>query len=337
MRISPYSVRSSAFFVQPFLINLLVRMAAIYQLLRDNEEVTMLLTILPAEPQSLSLQIDQSFSGLWMVHDTLHNPTLTQYTNPQQPDSPKPSSLALDKPDVDDTPTRSAWSTVCSSLQDLPNFLHPSISGATMSLRGPLPPKFSRSYSAPDIRAALPADVQTSPSVHRNQIKLTAWQNTTRTLPPSLFTPDSNDPSPAMETDTSIFNLLGLRQPEASSISSDLPQPQTQSASPMSSQAFTILDDPFYNTFHTVTDAVSSKRVDSSQARRSRMPILDNGSNLVVTDLSLPSLPKPLDDVKKTQGRSKNQVASDNIHRIAGRIQRRAISMHSMDKENREV
>jgi hypothetical protein len=235
-----------------------------------------------------------------------------------------------------------------------------------MSLQKLSPPNFSRSCSAPDIQAAL-LDIistsnQASPSVQSNpdtNIKQAGFQDTSRTLSPSLFTPDPNASTPTMETDTLISlaapDATGLQQAEDSSFSSPLAG-LPQSTSPVSSQAFTILDDPFHNTFNSATEALSSKRklehtLDSSPARRVRIPIsTDTASNLVAADLALSLFPKPKpiegeekDDVptmlvKKTRGRSKNRVVSDNVHSIANRVERkRAVSMQSMNKENLEL
>jgi hypothetical protein len=355
------------FFLLSVSYQLPVRMAAIHQLLRDNEQVAMLFSLLitpHAVPQS-STQIDPLCSWFHIAGGTRF-PSLTLYTDPQRPEFPNPSPSSV----VNDFMAHSASPPLRSSLQDLSN-LHPSVSEATMSLQKSSLSNFSRSYSASDILVALAevssTSVQGAPPVQSNRdtdINEEELQNTTRTLSPSLFTPDPNASTPTMKAETPVSltepDLLGLDEAQASSFSSilsDLPQPQTQFSSPVSSQVFTILDNPFYNTFQTATEAPSSKRklgytLDSSPARRMRMSTPegsnDTASILVVEDLAHPLLPKPKpsegkenDDmptmlVKKMRGRSKDRVVSNNIHSIAGRVQKkRAVSMHSTNKENR--
>lgn len=325
-----------------------VRMVAIYQLLRDSEQIRILFSMLSAShatPQPLSPGIDPSWwytvGGMALI------PSLTQctITAPQLP------TLASPSPTVDFVIP--AWPNMRSPLQDPSSALHSSLSAAKTSLQKLSLPNVSRSYSSPDIQVALLADVistsvQGSPSTqshHSPHIKQVGIRNIVPKTPsPSLFTPDPTVAIPTMEADPLMSlatpDLLRLHQTSSSPLL-ELPHSQAQPASPVSSQAFIILDDPFYNTFLTAIETVSSKRklestLDSSPARRMRNSThndyTDTTNNLVATEDDKPTV------VIKTRGRAKNRVVSDNIHTIANKVKRkRAVSMRMMNKENHEL
>jgi hypothetical protein len=301
-----------------------------------------LLTVPNATTQLYPLESDSTFSELFTrsISGMSRVPSQMYYPEPQQLEFPVPVFL---------------------SCQDISEPLHQSLSEATTSPQSQLLPPPPRSYSAPNIHMNLLSEVislsvQGSPPVQSAGNEQGLLQNTIRTLSPSLFTPDPNARMPTRETGTPTClaapDSSELQQVKAGSYSSplsDAPQPRAQSSSPFSFQTFTVLNNPFFNTLNTATEALSPKRKlectqDSPRSRYLRMQTLGHSvdtRSIFATDVALPLPPKPKaaenkekDDVpttfvKKTQGHSK--ADRDSTRR------KKAVSTQSTNKENLEV
>lgn len=324
-------------------------MVAIFQLLHDNEEVAMILSLLNTlHPVSQELPLNAN-PPLYSVSSISHAPSPVLSVNAQllilEPFSLSSQLSTFVTNDYEPYLPSSPVSHC--SVQDFSGLF---VSGATSLLQNLSPPSLSRSSSAPNIQMTLTPDVVSS-TVRGDQLSVGNYDaNSVKALlqeldwPPSpLFTPDPNVSRPTMKTDIPVSRLAsdssGRRHTVDISVSfplSDRPQPLAQSPRPVSSKAFIMRDDPFYNTFHTASEAFSLRPKEGY--------ILDS-SSLVTADSDLQILSKSIKgkekDVSaafvkiKARSGEDNITVSDNGHTLTGGVERkRAASMHSMNKEN---